>query len=336
MEDKNLIRADILEVQRSVCVCGSADGEITCEMLLSDDAELPTVGDVAICEQIGGSWYLREILPRKSCFYRRATDPKVVRRQAVAANFDYVFIVQALGHDFNPARLERYLAAAWQSGGTPVVILSKADTCENTAECVALASSVAVGADVCAISALTGEGLDALAGYLTSGTTVALLGSSGVGKSTLVNALAGEELMKTGTVRESDDRGRHTTTYRRMLTLPSGARVIDTPGMRTLGLADTEGLDEVFDDVKRALERGCRFRDCKHEGEPGCAISAAIADGTLDAERWRRYKKLRDEAERTERGLARHQLFKERKAERRSGKTFRRNDDRWEDDGDER
>lgn len=332
MEDKTLERAVVIEVQRDSCVCLHDGEEIVCELRLSESSELPTVGDEAVCERSGGAWYLRELLPRRSCFYRRAVDPNVVRRQPVAANFDYVFIVQALGHDFNLPRLERYLAAAWQSGGTPVVLLSKADTCPNAAECVVSAASVAVGAEVYAISAITGEGLDALAKYLTPESTLVLLGSSGVGKSTLVNALAGEELMTTGAVRESDERGRHTTTYRRMLFLPSGARIIDTPGMRTLGLTSTEGLGEVFDDVQRALDRGCRFRDCKHEGEPGCAITAAIADGSLDISRWERYKKLRDETERTERGLMRHQLFKERKAERRGRKNSRRTDDRWEDD----
>lgn len=303
----------VLEVQRDRCFCLFEGREVLAELRLGDENDIPTVGDEATLERVGDEFYLTRIAPRRSCFYRRATDPNVLRRQPVAANFDYVFIVQALGHDFNLARLERYLTAAWASGGTPVVLLTKADTSGDAASVVADASAVAVGAEVHAVSALTGEGMSALDRYFAEGKTVALLGSSGVGKSTLVNVVAGTEVMATGAVREFDERGRHTTTYRRMILLPNGSRVIDTPGMRSLGLVETDGLDAAFPDVEAALARGCRFADCRHSGEPGCAIDAALADGSLDRERWERYRKLSDEAERVERGIEKHAAFKEHK-----------------------
>ncbi len=328
--EKTQFNATVLEVQRDSAFVLADGREMLAKLRLSEDSEQVAVGDEASIERVGGELYLTALAPRKSCFYRRASDPNVLRRQPVAANFDYVFIVQALGHDFNIARLERYLAAAWASGGTPVVVLTKADIADPTASLLA-ASEAAIGAEVFAISAITGEGLDTLAPYFAEGKTVALLGSSGVGKSTLVNAIAGSEVMATGEVRADDERGRHTTTYRRMIILPSGGRVIDTPGMRSLGLVETDGLGETFPDVDAALARGCRFADCTHSGEPGCAIAAALVDGSLSRERWQRYKKLADEAARVERGLEKHAIAKEHKRARFS-REKRRRDDRFDED----
>lgn len=256
----------------------------------------PTVGDrVCIEPNPAGDAMIVDTLPRRSYFERQAADFGR-GKQAVAANFDYVFILQALGRDFNLRRLERYLAQARVSGAQPVVVLTKADLAADTAEKQALAQAVAGDAPVYAVSAHTGEGLDALAPYLVQEKTIVFLGSSGVGKSSLVNALAGEKLMATGAVREADERGRHTTTRRQMFLLPGGARVIDTPGMRMLGMWESSGgVEETFADVQRFLGR-CRFADCRHENEPGCAVRAAIEAGELEESRWKNWLTLQREA----------------------------------------
>lgn len=261
------------------------------------DALFPTVGDYVMIQYVAnGDSQILATLPRRSCFSRREPGP-IPRDQAVAANFDYVFILQSLNQNFNPARLERYLSMAWQSGATPVVLLTKADLASAEQACRTQAEQVAVGVEVHVVSARTGVGLDGLAPFLQPGKTVVFLGSSGVGKSSLVNALAGEALMQVGDIRQQDGRGRHTTTHRQLLRLPSGVLVIDTPGMRELGMAEgTDGLTDAFSDVEQFLGK-CRFRDCKHTNEPGCVIQAAIAAGTLDPARWARYRKLQAEAE---------------------------------------
>ena len=256
----------------------------------------PTVGDrVRIEPNPAGDSLITDTLPRSSYFERRAADPGR-GRQAVAANFDRVIILQALGRDFNLRRLERYLVQARGTGAAVAVVLTKADIASDTAEKLAAARSVAGDVPVHAVSAHTGQGLEQLAPYLTSGATLVFLGSSGVGKSSLVNALAGEKLMATGAVREADERGRHTTTHRQLLTLPGGARIIDTPGMRMLGMWEPEDcVDTAFADVQRYLGH-CRFSDCRHESEPGCAIRAAIESGELDAARWKSWQTLQREA----------------------------------------
>ncbi len=258
----------------------------------------PTVGDFVLIDhnETGDSRIVRT-LPRVSVFER--PDPSYGRQrpQAVAANFDYVFIVLSLNRDFNDKKLARYLTLSWQSGAQPVIVLTKLDLRENGWEqMISHAENAAFGAPVCPVSSLTGEGLDALKEFLQPGKTAALLGSSGAGKSSLINALAGEVLMKTGAVREEDARGRHTTTHRQMLCLPCGALVIDTPGMRELGMWDvTEGLGDAFGDITRLAE-GCRFSDCQHEAEPGCAVRAAIESGELPESRLIQYRKLKKEA----------------------------------------
>ena len=265
----------------------------------------PTVGDYVMVDYIeNGDSRITATLPRRTFFSRREPGP-IPREQAVAANFDYVFILQSLNQDFNPRRLERYLTLARQSGAVPVIVLTKADLAVDPDGYLLRAERVASGAEIRVISARTGYGLDALRPYLQPGKTAVFLGSSGVGKSSLVNALAGEELMTTGGIRETDDRGRHTTTHRQLLRLRSGVLIIDTPGMRTLGLWEAaEGLESSFGDVERFLGK-CRFSDCRHEREPGCAIRAAIAAGELDAARWESYRKLQAEETGLEEALRR-------------------------------
>lgn len=259
--------------------------------------EFPTVGDfVRIIYNESGDSQITETLPRRTYFSRR--DPQPGRgEQAVAANFDYVFILQSLNMDFNVKRLERYLTLAWQSGATPVVLLTKADLTDDYSAQLLAAGEIAVGADIHVVSAVNGQGLDALDAYLQEGKTIVFLGSSGVGKSSLVNALAGREIMATGGIREDDSKGRHTTTHRQLIRLDNGVMIIDTPGMRELGMWDvTEGLGDAFSDVEQFIGL-CRFRDCRHESEPGCAIKAAIARGELDADRFESYQNLKREAE---------------------------------------
>ena len=256
----------------------------------------PTAGDFVMVHHIeNGDSQIIATLPRHTVFTRRDPGP-VPLEQAVAANFDYVFVLQSMNRDLNPRRLERYLTLAWQSGATPVVLLTKADLSGDPAAAVARLQSAAMGVDVHPVSSRTGYGLEKLEGYLKPGKTVVFLGSSGVGKSSLVNALAGAEIMDVSGIRESDGRGRHTTTHRQLVRLDSGVIVIDTPGMRELGMWEiSKGLTDAFADVERYLGK-CRFSDCRHDREPGCAIRAAIDRGELDIERWESYQKLREEA----------------------------------------
>jgi ribosome biogenesis GTPase len=255
-------------------------------------SDFPAVGDwVAIEDRGADAAVIRALLPRRSRFSRSA-GVETVDEQVSAANVDAVFLVSALNQDFNLRRLERYLTMAWSSGALPVVVLNKADLATDVVGGVVAAQAVAGAAPVFAVSAATGAGLEQLAPYLQPGQTVALLGSSGVGKSTLVNALLGFERQATAAVREDDDRGRHTTTSRELILLPTGALLVDTPGMRSLELWDADdGLDEAFSDIE-AIAAGCRFPDCRHESEPGCAVRAAIESGELPRARLESQRKL--------------------------------------------
>ena len=263
----------------------------------ADEGAYPVAGDwVAIAAQPNGSAaVIRDVLPRTGVFVRRAAGPGAPRGQVVAANVDVALLVGSLNSDLSVRRIERYLAAAWESGADPVILLTKADVCDDVEALKAEVEAVAFGVPVHVVSAVTGEGLDALRTCLLPGKTAVLLGSSGVGKSTLVNVLAGETLMDTRAIREDDARGRHTTTHRELILLPSGALILDMPGMRELGLWDAEsGLASTFSDVE-AIATGCRFHDCRHQTEPGCAIQQALADGRLDPARWEAFGKLQRE-----------------------------------------
>jgi len=259
--------------------------------------DFPCVGDFVLLQyNPTGDSRIAELLPRKSKFSRAdfsghaAGYVKTIREQVVAANFDYVFILSSLNADFRVNRILRYMTQAWQSGGIPVVILTKADLVEDyTAHIAEIKSAAAFDVPVHAISSHTGQGLEGLNEYLQPGKTMVFLGMSGVGKSSLLNALMAQEVMAVKAIREDDSRGRHTTTHRQLFMLPTGAMVIDTPGMRELGLFDAgEGISQGFADVE-ALFAECRFRDCAHKTEPGCAIRAAIVNKTLSPERWERY-----------------------------------------------
>mgnify|MGYP000951375392 CR=1 FL=1 len=280
----------------------------------ASQADLPVVGDwVALRAIGGGEAVVQAVLPRRTKFSRRAAGTRE-DEQALAANVDTALLVTGLDGDFNPRRIERYLTLAIEAGVEPVVVLSKADLCADLAgPCGRRRGSLAGGGwrgldarsfsggrRVAAISSLSDEGVAALDGVIAPRRTFVLLGSSGAGKSTLLNRLAGEERLRTGTVRESDSRGRHTTTHRELIVLASGAILIDTPGMRELQLwAGREALDETFDEIAELATR-CRFGDCSHRVEGGCAVRQALEAGELDPARWENYRKLQGEIRRHE------------------------------------
>lgn len=259
-------------------------------------SDYPAVGDFVMVDRDddeGGNAVIHRLLRRKSLFVRRAAGT-AKEEQVVAANVDTVFVCMALGGDYNLRRVERYLGLAWSSGAVPVVVLTKADLCRDLSERLSRLEAVAPGVAVVVTSSLTDDGWQALRSYLGPGRTVAFIGSSGVGKSTLINRLVGRDLLATGEVRDGDGRGRHTTTRRELVVLAGGGVVIDTPGMRELALERAD-LVRTFADIDD-LATQCRFRDCTHKGEPGCAVARAVADGLLDPGRLAGYRKLCKEA----------------------------------------
>lgn len=265
--------------------------------------DFPAVGDWVVLDYLDElTGYLdsqvaiiQAVLPRNSKFSRKSAG-KTSEEQIIATNIDTVFLVNALNLDFNIRRIERYLTLAWESGAMPVILLSKSDLCEDVQAKLLEVEACAPGVPIHPISCLTGDGIDELKHYVEAGQTVALLGSSGAGKSTLVNQLFGLEIQKTKEVREADNRGRHTTTSRELFVLPQGGLLIDTPGMRELQLYGTgDGLYDAFEDIYEYASQ-CRFSDCQHETEPGCAIHRALAEGSLVEDRYESFKKLQKEA----------------------------------------
>ena len=266
-----------------------------------DDASAyPAVGDwVAVDVRPDGA-SVHAVLPRRTSIVRHAPGRRTVA-QVLAANIDVVFVVASVNRDLNLRRLERYLGVAWESGAEPVVVLSKADLAEDLERALADVEPVAIGAAVVAVSAVSGLGLDPIRERIGPGTTVAFIGSSGVGKSTLLNVLAGEELASVAAIRDDDARGRHTTTRRQLHPLPGGGLVLDTPGMRELALWEgDDGLERSFGDLEE-LAATCRFSDCGHVGEPGCAVAAALDSGRLESGRLESWRKLEREARHLER-----------------------------------
>lgn len=258
-------------------------------------SEYPAVGDyvVATWPEDGSNSIISSLFPRKSVFVRKAAG-KNIQEQVVAANIDTVFVCMSLNSDFNLRRLERYLAAAWESGASAVVVLTKADLCSDPAEKMAEVQTVAMGVDILMVSSLQKD-VAAVKPYLLPGKTIAFLGSSGVGKSTLINTLLGADVIQTGEIR-SDDKGRHTTTHRELLELPCGTFVIDTPGMRELAMwENASGIESTFADIEELMQH-CRYSDCSHSREPGCAVQSALKAGTLAEERWNSYCRLKTES----------------------------------------
>ncbi|REE57468.1 ribosome biogenesis GTPase [Paenibacillus taihuensis] len=298
----------------------TAGGELSAEVSgkfqfqASARSEFPAVGDWVAAAPMAGEKraIIHGVLPRRSAMIRRAAG-SVPEEQVIGSNIDTLFIVGALNGDYNVSRIERYLVLAWESGATPVVLLTKADLCDTVELSIAEVEAAAPGVPVHAVSAVADIGRDALSPYLQPGRTIAVTGSSGVGKSTLLNWLAGDELMQTQGIREDDARGRHTTTHRELFPLPGGFIMMDTPGMRELQLWDSaDGWQEAFADIEE-LAASCRFRDCRHERELGCAVREALRSGALDERRYASYKK-------TGRELA-HQLRKEQSVSKRQQKS---------------
>lgn len=292
--------------ERTAMVTGKYEFEATSR------ADFPAVGDWLLVELLQGEprAVIHCLLPRATAMTRREAG-SIPDEQVIAANTDTIFIVNALNQDFNVRKIERYLISVWESGAQPVVLLTKADLCEDPEDYVAQVMSSAPGVPVHAVSSVQDQGKEAIAPYLVPGHTVAITGSSGAGKSTLLNWLSGQEVQRVQDIREEDARGRHTTTHRELFLLPEGAIMVDTPGMRELQLWDSSGgWEETFSEVEE-LARQCRFNDCRHESETGCAVQHALQEGALDRGRFNNYKKTEKELAylaRKERSATRKQM----------------------------
>lgn len=292
----------IIRENRGKYIACNNVGEFSCEVTgkfrFHTDrlCDYPAVGDWVVTSVIQGEAkaMIHAVLPRKSAFSRKVAG-EITEEQVVAANIDTIFIVMGLDLNFNIRRIERYLSIAWESGAVPVVLLNKADLCEEHKSRKLEVEEIAVGVDVFTLSAQNEEGLEKLAGYIQVGKTVAFLGSSGVGKSTIINKLLGMDYLAVNEVNEFKSRGKHTTTYRELVILPNGGMLIDTPGMREIQVwGDEEGLKHTFEYIED-LALKCKYRDCTHENEPGCAVQEAIKDEKLDLSRFESYLKLKRE-----------------------------------------
>ncbi len=293
-------RGRVIQVRRNSFIIGFEGQEFPAKLrggFYAQEAEaFPVVGDYVsfIFNPLGDS-LIQSVGERKS-FLKRPDQSKTDVMQYMAANVDYCFIITSLNGDYSYNRIARYASVALQGGAVPVAVLTKADLCDDAEAVVREVQTVSDRLRVHAVSALNGTGLEELREYFAPGNTVCLMGSSGAGKSTLINAIAGEEIMKTACIRSSDSKGRHTTTHRQLITLKTGACVIDTPGMREIGTSRAEtGVDDTFSDIAE-LESRCRFGNCRHDTEPGCAVKAALASGALSRERFLLYLSLRTES----------------------------------------
>ena len=298
--------ARVVAEDRGLYVVATSGGEIRAAVsgrfrfdAGSDPAAFPAVGDWVAIDAHDESATVHAILPRRTAFSRLAAGRETYA-QVLGANVDVVFVVTSLNRDFNVRRLERYVAAVWESGARPIVILSKADVAEDLDGSLLAAEAAAPGVPIIVVSAVEGTGLDEARAQLAPGRTVAVVGSSGVGKSTLINALAGESLQAVAEIRLDDARGRHTTVRRHLVRIDGAGMILDTPGMREFSLLDDAGLATSFADVD-AIAATCRFTDCAHESEPGCGVRAAIAGGTLAGDRLDSFRKLAREAAHAER-----------------------------------
>ncbi|SKC89301.1 ribosome biogenesis GTPase [Maledivibacter halophilus] len=290
VEHKNMYRV----ITEKGEILSKISGKLNYKAILKSD--YPAVGDWVILNKDNekdGIGIIQGILPRKSVFSRNIPGKKN-EEQIIASNIDKVFICMALNNDFNIRRLERYISLAWDSGAQPIVILTKADLCKNISEKISKAEEVAFGINILVVSSINLEGIDRIKAQIKPKDTVAFIGSSGVGKSTIINILLGEERQKVNDIRK-DDKGRHTTTYRELIKLPCGGIVIDTPGMRELQIYNGD-LETSFSDINE-ISKNCYFRDCKHESEPKCAVKKAIEEGKITEERLKSYKKLQKELE---------------------------------------
>lgn len=301
LSEKELIVGRVIEVQKDqykiVTEFGEKNAKLKGSLFYNSEISsvYPAVGDFVLAKYNPiGEDIIYEVFERKSKFSRMDSFNRI--EQLVATNFDYVCIVTSLNDDFNINRIERYLVTAWQSGATPIIILTKSDLCSDCIEKKMMVEGIAIGVHVIVVSSFTGDGIDELKEIIKPGETVVFLGSSGVGKSSLVNSISGEEIMKVNGIREGDSKGRHTTTHRQLIMLKNGTMIIDTPGMRELEMwAVEEGVDSAFEEINELSNR-CKFRDCKHENEQGCAVKIALENGDISQERWKNYLKLKREA----------------------------------------
>lgn len=312
--------------------CGEVSAEVAGKLRhqATNPQDLPAVGDWVVIQLRAAERQatIHQVLPRKSVFSRKTAGTKT-QAQIIATNIDTLLLVVGLDGDFNLRRLERYLVLAWDSGAAPVVVLNKADICPEVEQRILEVEAIALGVPIVVLSALNQQGLDALYPYLQVGKTVALLGSSGVGKSTLTNQLVGKPIQAVQAVRESDQKGRHTTTHRQLIPLPIGGLIIDTPGMRELQIwAGDEGFQETFADIEEIADQ-CRFRDCQHQDEPGCAVQRSLEMGLLDASRLLSYHKLQKEMDYLARKQDQRAQLAEKQKWKQIHKAMRNQQKRW-------